>query len=292
MDTARQPRSFAQAAKLAERLAAAGPALRLAASDSAQRPVMVLGAARSGTSAMTLALRRNTRYVGYGEGHLIDLFPKLIETVNRHYTRGRSDLPIGATMLASVPVESIHEGIQAVFVELARNLAPTGYWTDKTPGPQMVRAVPALRKIWPELRCIFMKRRPIENIESRRRKFPDTSFRDHCLLWAESMTAWEEVRTELAPVSLEVEQMQLAQHPEIVVQQMAGLLFLSADECTRLVESFNNDRPQRTTEEFAPVYDLDTVGWDDKQREVFLRICGGLMDRFGYGTAAHATAAG
>jgi hypothetical protein len=262
------------------------PLIRFAPTDGAQRPVIVLGAARSGTSAMSLALRRNTRYVGYGEGHLIDLFPKLAEVVNRHYLKVRKDLPVGATMLSSVPAESLVEGMQAVFVEIARNMAPTGYWTDKTPGPQMVRATPALRRIWPDLRVVFMKRRPLENIESRRRKFPDIGFREHCMLWAESMTAWEEVREELKPVSLEVEQLELANHPEIIVGQLTTLLTLSADESERLLTSFINDRPERTTTEFAPTYTLDSVGWSNQQRETFLRICGGPMERFGYDTGA------
>jgi hypothetical protein len=262
--------------------AADPPLIRFAPSDRAQRPVIVLGAARSGTSAMSMALRQNTRYVGYGEGHLIDLLPKLLETVDRHYMKARTDLPPGSTMLSSVAPAAIHDGIQSMFVEIARNLAPTGFWTDKTPGPQMVRATPFLRRVWPELRVIYMMRPPIENVESRRRKFPEFTFRGHCQMWADSMTAWEDVRDELKPCSLEVQQLQLAHHPEIVVAQLTNLLTLSAPEADRLLASFINDRPQTTASADAPLYTLETVGWSEQQRETFLRICGDVMRRFGY----------
>src|SRR6202022_2510678 len=42
-------------------------------SDSEQRPVFGLGAARSGTSAMAQALLKLGRYKGHQEGHLLDL---------------------------------------------------------------------------------------------------------------------------------------------------------------------------------------------------------------------------
>jgi hypothetical protein len=267
----------------------APPLIRFAPTDRAQRPVIVLGAARSGTSAMSMALRQNTRYIGYGEGHLIDLLPKLLETVDRHYMKARTDLPPGSTMLASVAPAAMHDGIQAMFVEIARNLAPTGYWTDKTPGPQMVRATPFLRRVWPELRVIYMMRRPIENVESRRRKFPEFTFRGHCHMWADSMIAWESVREELKPCSLEVQQLQLANHPEIVVEQLTELLTLSAQEAKRLLASFINDRPETTSKADAPLYTLDSVGWTEQQRETFLHICGDVMRRFGFDAEAPAS---
>jgi hypothetical protein len=266
--------------------ATAEPVIRFASVDRAQRPVIVLGAARSGTSAMSMALRRNTRYIGYGEGHLVHMLPRLLDAVDRHYMTVRKDLPPGSTMLSSVPVEMVHDGIRALFVEMARNMAPTGFWTDKTPGPQMVRAAPALRRIWPEMRVIFMRRPPIENVESRRRKFPEYTFRSHCMMWADSMIAWDEVRAELAPISLEVDQVQLLHHPEIIVGQLTRLLTLSPDESERLLDSFINDRPQVTGDATAPPLTLETVGWSEQQRETFLRICGDAMHRFGYDTGA------
>jgi hypothetical protein len=50
--------------------------------DPLQRPVFILGAARSGTSTIVSALRAATRYKGYDEGHVFPLLRSLLLTTN------------------------------------------------------------------------------------------------------------------------------------------------------------------------------------------------------------------
>jgi hypothetical protein len=49
-------------------------------------PVFVVGAARSGTSALFAALTQTTRYRGFGEGHLLDIAAKLNAEIKAHIT--------------------------------------------------------------------------------------------------------------------------------------------------------------------------------------------------------------
>jgi hypothetical protein len=263
------------------------------AEDRTQRPVFVLGAARSGTSALGRALRMRTRYVGPGEGHLLDVLPKILRVTSLHYRNRWRDAVAGTpTLIALMPEPAMNAGLQHMFVQVARTLFPEGYWMDKTPGADMIRSVPVLCEMWPEARFVFLKRRPIENIESRRRKFPRYNFDDHCRLWADSMAAWEEVRDSVGDHGLVIEQLDLARRPEGEVRRLAAFLDLDAAEQAGLLESLLTDQPERTTSEFAPVYTLETVGWSESQQVTFKRICGEIMQRFDYGTGAQYSTVG
>jgi hypothetical protein len=267
--------------------------LRFVAADRAQRPVFVLGAARSGTSVMGRALRRTGRYEGHGEGHLISLLPALLAATSAHYQRDPQRAASGRfTMLASVPEQVIQDGLQAMFAAIARAEFPSANWMDKTPGPEMVRGAPVLRRVWPAARFIFMKRRGIDNIQSRRRKFPELAFAEHCQAWADSMQAWEAVRGALAGVSLEVEQTDVALRPQAVVRGLKQLLGLKPAEAAQMLQAFRTDRPQQTDDSFAAAVAIADTGWDDAQRAQFRAICGPAMARFGYAETPDATAIG
>jgi hypothetical protein len=251
--------------------------------DHTQRPVFVLGSARSGTTAMMLALRQSGRYAGYNEGHLLPLFARLHGVVMNHYGRSAANAVPGInTLIANVPAQMVTDALQSAFISIIRATFPSGFWLDKTPGPDMIKAVPLLRKIWPEARYIFMKRRPVDNIESRRRKFPTINFRDHCRLWADSMMSWHAIRDELAGVSLEVDQVQLAREPERTAADVATLLNLTEKETAALLASFKKDRPQRTGVDFTHIVDLGSVDWTAEERAAFQEICAEPIELFDY----------
>jgi hypothetical protein len=185
-------------------------------------------------------------------------------------------------MLASVPPRMIQDGLQAMFTAITRAQFLTGNWMDKTPGVAMIQAAPLLRRVWPGSRFIFMKRRGIDNIESRRRKFPDIDFADHCAAWADAMLAWHAIRAELAPVSVEIDQLTMARQPNEVVDEVADLLTLTEDETARMLRALNTDRPQRTAGSLADSADRRALDWTNEQRQQFETICGDAMRQFGY----------
>jgi hypothetical protein len=251
--------------------------------DLSQRPVFVLGSARSGTTAMMAALRQSGRYAGFNEGHFLTLFGRLRHAVGIHYGRSVRDAAPGMnTLIANIPQQIVTEALQAAFNEIIRAIFPTGYWLDKTPGPDMIKTAPMLRRIWPEARFIFMRRAPVDNIESRRRKFPTISFKDHCRLWAESMVSWHAIRGELAEVSLEVDQLRMGLQPEQVAAEVAALLNLTERETARLLNSFQQDRPQRTGSTITHVVDIASVDWTAEEREIFQQTCAEAIELFGY----------
>jgi len=264
---------------------AAPPEIRFPghAADSAQRPVFILGAARSGTSAMAQALVRSTRYAGHEEGHLLDLVSPLLQIVNRHYeTRGEEWSERASTLIAAVPKRFIDDGVRHIFVELARTLFPAGWWLDKTPRPGMISCAPLLRQIWPEARFIFMKRRGIENIASRMRKFPMIDFEAHCRDWALAMQSWAAVRSLLEGAAIEIDQLHLARQPGEAAGALAPMLLLQPKETAAFAQALAMDQPERTSERFASAHGDEELGWTPDQQTVFQSICSGAMRQFGY----------
>src|SRR4029077_7629253 len=77
-------------------------------SDATQFPVFILGPARSGTSAITLALLESGSYIGMGEGALLPLAHGFLSVIAHHYRRGGNE----ATALAHVASDAFQKLIR------------------------------------------------------------------------------------------------------------------------------------------------------------------------------------
>jgi len=252
--------------------------------DVEHRPVFILGAARSGTSAMAQALLTCGDYQGFQEGHFLWLLPPLLETLRAFYAmNGVDGLPERFTMLSHAPYAYMVSSVRATFIAAASEMFPTGKWIEKTPRPEMIAAARLMQELWPNARFIFMKRRGIENVISRLVKFPQTSFHDHCQDWTNSMNAWLSVRDLLKTAALEVEQLAVARSPERVATLVTQFLEMPKDATARLAWSLKNDWPESTSTNRRPMANIAKVGWSDKQVIEFRSICGAMMAAFGYG---------
>jgi len=123
------------------------------ASDLEHHPLFILGAARSGTSAVAHALLTAAGFEGNEEGHLFDMLTPLLAGARR--------------------------------------------FDDSKADEQFV----------------FMKRREIENVASRMRKFK-FDFAHNCREWATVMEAWLSVREGVAEAALELDQLDVARGPD------------------------------------------------------------------------------
>jgi hypothetical protein len=248
-------------------------------SDEHQYPVFILGPARSGTSVMTLGLLDSARYVGMGEGHLMPLAHLLSSTVENYYRR---DGVTAGTLLGRVPAEAFQRFLRRAFVQLARSLFQTVYWLDKTPSVEMVQAAPIMRELWPNAKFVFMKRRVIENVISRRRKFSADLTREHFLDWAAVMSAWLQVRDSLAGSAIEIEHRQLVLDPDGTIASIAAFLEMPAESAERLRRFVNDQQPERTDTNFGATYQLSDLGLDELEEQQMITACGPLMAAYGY----------
>ena len=253
------------------------------AQDADARPVFVLGSARSGTSAMVGAIIQTGRYEAYYEGHFLTLALRLDQTAQTFYARAVRDAAPGMnTLVAHVELQSVRDCIHAGFIEMMRATFSGIYWLDKTPGPEMIKAAPLMHRIWPNARFIFMRRHPVDNIESRRRKFPTIAFADHCKLWADSMLAWHGVRDDMAGCSLEIDQVEMARNPDQITALVAGFLNLDDPQTARMHQAMSKGRPQKTGSDPTDHVTLADVDWSDAERAIFSSVCAEPARLFGY----------
>jgi hypothetical protein len=232
---------------------------------------------------MLHALREGAGIRGFNEGVLAHLMPVLLDAVDTHY---RTFIQKPTTMLGSVPREFIEAGIKNVFARAYVETMGTGRWLEKTPGgPQMVKACPVLLEIFPAAKFIFCRRRGIENILSRLRKYPDRTLEAHCNGWAKTMQTWIAVRPALGDRAVEVDQRDMATRPEAVADTVSTLLRLAPAESEGVLRVLRGHRPEQTrpAQDETPI-SLSDTGWSLEEQETFRRICGPMMQAFGYGT--------
>lgn len=250
--------------------------------DDKKNPVFVLGAARSGTSAAAQALLGLPRFEGAEEGHTLDLLAHFAVCLDNFYNTKADELGRN-TMLARVPQKYFDDAIDHMFRDLAEKYYRRAYWVEKTPNSNLVYIAPRLLKIWPKAKFVFMKRRGIENIRSRERKFPKIEFTTHCREWASAMTAWRLVGSQLRGRAIEIDQLCLVQQPRAAAVQLGRFLELDEIEIDRVSQYFSVERPQRTEMNFSSVLDPNVVDWDTTKWSTFSEICAESMRAFKYG---------
>jgi hypothetical protein len=262
-------------------LAATPPHFPGLSSDTAQFPVFVLGVVRSGTSAIARGIRELNQYRGFSEGHLLDLLLPLVRQLHESY-RQKQEPRQQDTMVAHVPMQFFNDGFNHIFVVLAQQLFPAGRWVEKTPIWENIVLAPRFRRIWPNARFIFMRRRPLENLRSRARKFPSFDFVPCCKEWRNMMQAWIDVRSNLRGAALEIDQLTLARHPERVANAVQTLLGLDADATDQVTRTLSRTRVEQTGDSIDEVLDLAATGWSAAQIEELKNVCGPMMEQFGY----------
>lgn len=256
------------------------PAVELLRYSDAQ-PTFIVGSVRSGTSAMMHALREGAGIPGFNEGNLAQLMPVLLAAVDQHYAHA---IQKPSTMVGSVSREYVSTSIKNVFGRAFIDTMGAGRWLDKSPGgAAIIAACPVLLDIFPKATFILCKRRGVENVLSRQRKYPDLAFDQHCRAWTKTMEAWLEVGPQLGRRAIEVDQRDMATRPGFVADKVSRLLELSPEQHEGFLDVLRKDRVQQT----RPIQDetpigLGETGWSDGEQETFRRLCGPMMEAFGY----------
>lgn len=249
--------------------------------DSEQYPVFVLGPARSGTSAVALALIKSGHYEGPGEGHLLPLVRELMTVIETYYARHQAELS-GDTLLGTVHADGFRRMVRRGFIQLTRAAFPSGRWIDKTPTVEMVRSAPLLRRIWPNARFIFLKRRVIENLQSRRRKFPQEKLENHYGDWVGVLSAWLTVRKLLDDAAIEVDQIELARHTDDVAAKISGFLAMPPAAAEVFRAALFSDRPEQTSRAVGQIETIDDLALSTQERDALVTLCDPIMHAYGY----------
>ncbi len=257
-------------------------------SKAAKTPIFILGSPRSGTTIITQALIKGANIAGYQEGHLLPLIYYLNKEIDLYYEqKNSSEKEKRNIMLDNISREKIKKRIINSFHNLVDSLHEGDMWLDKTPGDKMILIAPYLKESWQKSKFIFAKRRGIECIISRTKKFPNVPFEAHCRLWLKAMDSWSTIKPNLEGSYLEIDQRQIALTPEQVAQKIGDFLDFSSEQIGQIEYIFKNKRPQHTggkEEELA--IDIKDTGWSDQQINFFLKKCEKINETYGYSNSS------
>jgi hypothetical protein len=248
---------------------------------SVDEPIFIIGAARSGTSALYSALVESKVAIGDGEGHFFPLLLPLQSTVAEYYRRS-TDASADKTTLAKISAATTFATLCDGLRTFMRGRFDGHRWVDKTPTVEMIEASPILLKIWPAARFIFMKRRGIENILSRERKFRGAEFAELCQDWSTVMHRWAALRSELGASYLEIDQALMQTDARGVSEHLAAFLGLDEAQERQICSFLTSESVEMTAPFNLEPISLQETPWTVAQRESFVEHCGAAMEAFGY----------
>jgi hypothetical protein len=240
-----------------------------------------VGSPRSGTSILVDVISK-LGYDGFREGNFLSLITTINQFIDRHYAAFGENNP--NIMVDNVDPEILKSQLTQVFCRTADALNPHPLWFDKTGNPEMLLAIPTVQRFWPDAVFIFAKRRGLENIQSRIKKFSQFPFEYHCQDWARNMFSWRQVRPLISPDRyIEIDQREMIVDSGRCADNIIALLELDVSLKPQIVSVFSGGRAQETSAGSAErVADFATIEWTDKQKEVFLARCTDEMKQFGY----------
>ncbi len=253
--------------------------------DSECKPIFIVGSARTGTSVMVAALRSGADIAGYNEGHFLSLLPDTMNLFVNHILEQKKKNPSPLVMMSHLRIDNVMKDVMEMMKRrMEEEFTGKKVWLDKTPDGRMIRSIPYLIKMWPKARFIFTKRRAIENMESRLRKFKHLSFERNCEHWAASMELWDKMKENIPESQrIEIDQREMALNPKNVAAQLVEFLKLSQSQGKKIEDIFKNERHEFTGGDERLVKSLCDLNWSKEDTDTFKKICLPWNKKFGYG---------
>jgi hypothetical protein len=284
------PTELAAASPLAPQLRPSDRAAGLASFPEAS-PIFVLGAGRSGTSAIVGAMRA-AGIEGFHEGHVFPLLKGMLGRL--------AEADVGQ-MRAAVTSAAIRATIERTYGGHGSRT-----WLDKTPDHAMIDCVPLVREVFPAARFIMMRRHPIAFAESRRRKFSEPLL-SAINEWVKCIESWKACRPAL-PASCYLECDAQSLNDPATQQSLCAFLELDAGSQKRFTDYLASERPEltRMSADALRAFEslpnerrfnlrailyrmLDSLGeyledmsWSPQQKEDVEKLLGALPQEFGY----------
>lgn len=247
-------------------------------------PIFITGSVRSGTSIVAEGLIKGAGIPGYTEGCFIDIFGIFIRAITTRYKNRESQMLASDIMLKYVPFDEFKKSYSEWFFDLYKKYSIfEGVFVDKTPTIEVVSSCNDILENIPNSKFIIMKRRPIENIESRLRKFSNFTFEHHCVVWVEIMNEISNLEKTLPKNKfIIIDQYDVSKKPEEIASQIGIFLNLDFNQIEKMKNIFIKSRPENTGGNEDNVKSLEETGWTESQKKFFLDTCGPVCERFGW----------
>lgn len=276
-------------------------------------PIFIVGSPRCGTTCLSRCIRSSPGLPGYDEGHfltnLLDfavLRHTLSEKIRENPHESNPDVAashfpeyITEQMLYGIfkrAYENIckkqYEKLYVIDSDKKREPLPLShkYFVDKSPGPKGILICKYLIKIWPNAKFIFMKRRSIENIFSRMKKFENNDytvekFTKHCNQWVNDMNYWYSDTKPHMPNSsyIEIDQYDIMHHPKGVISRICNLIPDLLDYKAQMINYMKNQFPESTNPDQPPtILSINSVAWKQEFKNIHNNICKNDLDKYNY----------
>ena len=255
-------------------------------SRDSEFPIFIIGSPRSGTSILALAIRSAMKIPFYAEGHFLPVINYVVSAIDKYYESKSSSLEVKSRAISHIKRDELINEMQNLFYNIYNSLYSSNIWLDKTPGIEMIDAVPIIAKTWPNAKFIFAKRRGIENINSRMRKFPDIPFEVHCKIWSACMKSWFDVRNTVANSSIEIEQREIEHNPKMVSNKIGDFLNIEEESTDSIYNIFTSKRPESTSAYPSNDIELANTGWTNEQIKIYRHYCSDISKKYGYSETA------
>ena len=240
--------------------------------------VFITGGPRTGTSAMYMAMRHVFNLPGQGESHLTPIFWQMLGQFEKYQADRRANEGL---LLHFMDGAEVRDAFCALLRDFYWRRYPQGSWVDKTPTAEATRSYHLVRHAFPDARFIVTTRTGTEFVRSFVKKFPNTNFDQACRNWMGTMLAniWAEEKAEGALI---VDQFDMTNRADETAERICIHLGVPEKQAN-LADFFRSERVDSSaSRDWSRRMTLEETGWTDAEKERFVAICGGMMQRLGY----------
>ena len=275
----------------------------------------MIGSPRCGTTCISRCLRHAPGIPGFDEGHflsnLLD-FAVLRHSISTRIAENKHESAdaVGAShfhkYISEVKfynifkqgyMQALNCHIDQIFDDKAtdskkrKKLPLTDkYFVDKSPGPKGILITKYLVKMWPEAKFIFLKRRSIENIHSRMKKFENNtyteeSFTKHCKQWVNDLNYFrQDAEPFLKPEQyIQIDHYDIMTKPELLIDTLCNFIDDLEQYRWLMINFLKNKFPESTNDSKPPpIYSIDSIPWENKYKEIHNKICLEKLEEEGY----------
>jgi hypothetical protein len=250
-------------------------------------PIFILGNPRSGTTALATCFKEVLKIQGYIEGHFLKHIDRYKETTDSIFDKLTPHEKHKSIAMGNITKDIFTSNLLSAFKHTYESLFDNSqkYWFDKTPG---IMPISDILYMWPNAKFIMLKRRSLENINSRIIKWKDSSFTQHCQQWSDIMKNWYYLdKSILGNNFIEIEHYDMLFNVHKVAQDIINLLPEYTDINKEIINFFSSnivkgDKTQWTINQKPSILDIDTINWTDEQKETHNKICLETLHLYNY----------
>jgi hypothetical protein len=247
-------------------------------------PIFILGNPRSGSSAVSACLRNILNIQGYNEGHFLKYITKYKNITNEIFNNLSISEKNKSIAIGNIDKNIFLNNILLAFKKTYESLFDDSkkYWTDKTPDSNLSH-IKSLLYLWPNSKFIMLKRRSLENIQSRTIKFSNVSFDKHCNGWNNLMREWYYLDKKILNNNyIEIEHYDMLFNLNKVADSLVELLPDYSNKKQDIIDFFNTKYHQSTTGKKPEILDIATIDWTEEQKKIHNNICGETLALYNY----------